>query len=404
MNQAMKALFSMHRKQKAIAFVFLIAMLAGFSPFSFSAVTVDIETHLEIQQTPDGGLQPRLETDEQGNVHLLYFKKRLDRRDAREGNLYYREYDAETLSFGLPVKVSSAAFPLQTVSISRASMAVDENGRVHAIWYLPKTAQYFYSRSNPERTRFESQRSMVIQNTLGIDAGADVAARGDQVAIFWGAGDLSREYERTVFARISDDKGASFGPELQLGNPDLGACACCSLAGEFIDQDNLLIAYRSALEGIGRHMQLLTVEGLSQGITGASYSDVQKLQQWEASFCPLSTNDIALDGEDNLWVVFETEGRIIQQKFTENAVPEAVAQPFTETRQKNPAMAINRAGSKLIVWAEAISHSRGGRLNMRFFESQSAVPQAMDFGPINLDDFSFPATATLPDGRFLVLY
>ena len=114
-----------------------------------------------IQPTPDQGLQPRLSVDDNGNVHLLYFKKRINRPASREGNLYYRSYDHETGQFSLPVKVSSSAFSMQTFSIARASMAITEDGRVHAFWYYPRTSEMIYSRSNPERTMFETQRSMV---------------------------------------------------------------------------------------------------------------------------------------------------------------------------------------------------------------------------------------------------
>jgi hypothetical protein len=387
---------------------FLTVLFVGaisVTTVAFGALSsVAADDLVKVMKTPDSGIQPRMLTGSDGKVHLLYFKKRLNRPDAREGNLYYRQYDEQLGGFGVPVKVSSGAFPVQTVSISRASMAIDSEGRIHALWYLPKNAQYYYSRSNLERTQFETQREMVSEHTLGIDAGADIAAHGNQIAIFWGAGDLSREYERTVFTRLSSDFGESFGPELQLGNPDLGACGCCSLAGEFIDDDSLLVAYRSALAGVGRHMQLLTAEGLSKDISNAYYAQMQELQQWEASFCPLSTNDIATDSDDQLWLVFETQSRIVQLQFADGVVPTSVAEPFTETRQKNPAIAINASNQRLVVWAEAISHSRGGRLNMRFFDADVSAPEVVLSEPVNLEDFSFPAVTTLSDGSFLVLY
>ena len=82
--------------------------------------------------------------------------------------------------------------------------------------------------------------AMVSQFGEGIDAGADIAAFGSRVAVVWAAGDLSREFERTVFTRISADNGASFGDELQISNPDLGACACCSLAADFTDRKSVV--------------------------------------------------------------------------------------------------------------------------------------------------------------------
>jgi len=334
----------------------------------------------------------------------LYFKKRLRAPSAREGNLYYRQYLPEQNRFGTPIKVSSQAYDLQTFSIARAGMAVDGEGRVHVIWYLPKKSQFFYSRSNPQRNRFEPQQPMVSQFGEGIDAGADIAAFGSRVAVVWAAGDLSREFERTVFTRMSTDNGASFGDELQISNPDLGACACCSLAADFTDNNTLQVSYRSAIGGIGRHMQLLAVDFNESEIIGVAYGPVNPLQEWEVSFCPLSTNDIALDVNSQQWLVFETESRIIQINLQDPRRPKAVAEPFTKTRQKNPAIAFNRRNEHLIAWGEAISHARGGRLNIRLFDAEGELEDYLPAEEITIPNFSFPAAAGLANGDFLVLY
>lgn len=361
-------------------------------------------SELLVQPTPDNGLQPRLIVDTGGSVHLLYFRKRIDRAGAREGNLYYRQFDAGTNSWGNPVKVSSTAFNLQTVSISRAGMAIDGTGRIHVIWYLPREAEYIYARSDSARTAFETQRSMVSEFAEGIDAGADIAAAGNQVAIVWGAGDLSREYERTVFLRLSGDNGESFGPELMAGNSDLGACACCSLASDFNNNGDLRVAYRSAINGSGRHTQLLSLELAGGGIESSLYDVVHELQQWELSSCPLSTNDMASDFGGDLWLVFETAARIVQKNLDSDHAPSLVAEPATRTRQKNPAIAFNHDGQRLIVWGEGISHSRGGVLNMRLFDADGTLLDAGYNETIEIPEFSFPAAALLPNDTFLVLY
>lgn len=359
---------------------------------------------VRIQPTPDEGLQPRLLQSADGAVHLLYFKKRINRPAAREGNLIYREYDAQRGQFGLPVRVSSQAFNLQTVSISRAAMAIDGEGRIHVMWYLPRAGKYHYSRSNPERTAFEPLRSLVTGFTEGLDAGGDVAAFGSQVAIVWGAGDLSREHERSMFARFSHDGGASFGPEKMIANPDLGACACCSMAADYLSDSEFVVAYRSAIDGVGRHMQVLRLQGADEELTNASYMDLHPLQQWEATFCPLSTNDIAFSSGTNAWLVFETESRIVKMNLDRPGETALVAEPFIETRQKNPAIAFDGAGNSLIVWGEAISHSRGGRLNLRLFDDQGVDTGHRLDEEIQMQNFTFPAAAALPDGTFLVLY
>ena len=377
-----------------------------FYLLSSLAITLSVAGHAEvlIHRTPDDGLQPRLIQGAGGVVHLLYFKKRLDRPTAREGNLYYRAYLPEQSRFGATVKVSSQAFNLQTVAISRAAMAVDGAGRLHVMWYVAEEGQYFYARSNLERTQFESQRALASTFRDGLDAGGDVAAMGSSVAVVWGAGALSREAERTMVARFSADGGASFGEELRISDPQLGACACCSMAVEFLSPDSLTVAYRSAVDGSGRHMQVLTAAGMFDHSLSWQYRSVGALQEWEATYCPLSTNDIATDRSAQPWLVFETMGRVVQMSFGEPTESSRVGEPFTETRQKNPAVAINHQGDRLIAWGESVSHSRGGRLNLRIYAAGGVETDFPLAEQVQIANFSFPAVAALPDGNFLVLH
>ncbi len=361
-----------------------------------------------VTSIPDGGLQPRLVTAADGGVHLLYFKKRLSAPSAREGNLYYREYLREERRFGLPIKVSSTAFNLQTFAIARASMAIDGEGRAHVIWYLPRENRYLYARSDVQRLQFEEQRSLVSAYIEGVDAAADVAAEGNQVAIVWGAGALSAEQERTVYARFSDDGGESFGAEQRVGNKDLGACACCSLAAEFDPQGRLSIAYRSAIDGVGRHMQWLTLHAETPSLATANealrgdYSPLQPLQEWEMSSCPLSTNDFALDTNGEPWVAFETAARIIRLKA--NGTAAAVQEPATQTRQKNPSIAVAANGDVLTAWGEAISHSKGGALRAQLEDANGVIIEWELGTEITLPNFSFPAAAAIGGNDFLLVW
>ena len=361
-----------------------------------------------VTSIPDGGLQPRLVTAADGGVHLLYFKKRLSAPSAREGNLYYREYLREERRFGLPIKVSSTAFNLQTFAIARASMAIDGEGRAHVIWYLPRENRYLYARSDVQRLQFEEQRSLVSAYIEGVDAAADVAAEGNQVAIVWGAGALSAEQERTVYARFSDDGGESFGAEQRVGNKDLGACACCSLAAEFDPQGRLSIAYRSAIDAVGRHMQWLTLHAETPSLATANealrgdYSPLQPLQEWEMSSCPLSTNDFALDTNGEPWVAFETAARIIRLKA--NGTAAAVQEPATQTRQKNPSIAVAANGDVLTAWGEAISHSKGGALRAQLEDANGVIIEWELGTEITLPNFSFPAAAAIGGNDFLLLW
>ena len=393
-------------KQKKIAL--LVAHRAPMLAILLLLCSVVARAEVFVTSTPDGGLQPRLVTAADGGVHLLYFKKRLSAPSAREGNLYYREYLREERRFGLPVKVSSTAYNLQTFAIARASMAFDGEGRAHVVWYLPRENRYLYARSDAQRLQFEEQRSLVSEYIEGVDAAADVAAEGNQVAIVWGAGALSAEQERTVYARFSDDGGESFGAEQRVGNKDLGACACCSLAAEFDPQGRLSIAYRSAIDGVGRHMQWLTLHAETSSLATANealrgdYSPLQPLQEWEMSSCPLSTNDFALDTNGEPWVAFETAARIIRLKA--NGTAAAVQEPATQTRQKNPSIAVAANGDVLTAWGEAISHSKGGALRAQLEDANGVIIEWELGTEITLPNFSFPAAAAIGGNDFLLLW
>ena len=393
-------------KQKKIAL--LVAHRAPMSAILLLLCSVVARAEVFVTSTPDGGLQPRLVTAADGGVHLLYFKKRLSAPSAREGNLYYREYLREERRFGVPIKVSSTAFNLQTFAIARASMAIDGEGRAHVVWYLPRENRYLYARSDAQRLQFEEQRSLVSEYIEGVDAAADVAAEGNQVAIVWGAGALSAEQERTVYARFSDDGGESFGAEQRVGNNDLGACACCSLAAEFDTQGRLSIAYRSAIDGVGRHMQWLTLHAETPSLATANealrgdYSPLQPLQEWEMSSCPLSTNEFALDTNGEPWVAFETAARIIRLKA--NGTAAAVQEPATQTRQKNPSIAVAANGDVLIAWGEAISHSKGGALRAQLEDANGVIIEWELGTEITLPNFSFPAAAAIGGNDFLLLW
>ena len=57
-----------------------------------------------------------------------------------------------------------------------------------------------------------------------------------------------------------------------------------------------VIGYRSAIDGVWKAHAGIDTKNINQGITGAFYGEMSELQEWEASFCPLSTNDIGESG------------------------------------------------------------------------------------------------------------
>ena len=174
-----------------------------------------------IHRTPDDGLQPRLIQGAGGAVHLLYFKKRLDRPAAREGNLYYRVYLPEQNRFGATVKVSSQAFNLQTVAISRAAMAIDGAGRLHVMWYVAEEGSIFILDQIWREPNLSLSALWLQLSGTGLMP-VVMWLRWALLSLLFGGGGLSREAERTMVARFSADGGASFGEELRISDSQLG--------------------------------------------------------------------------------------------------------------------------------------------------------------------------------------
>ncbi len=365
-----------------LSFLFGVLMLINSPTLADSMV--------EVGRVPDQGIQPRLIVGSNGEIHLVYFKKSAGQEKSRQGNLYYRQWNAGAGQWHPPVKVSSRQYS-HLGPVSKASVAVDDEGRIHVIWFLPTSGAYRYARSNTERTHFEAERNPVTAHNEGLEAEASIVVRGANVTISWHAGDLSQEYKRAVYTLTSSDNGKIFGRIKRASNPGLGACACCSLATAFNDQGQLQIAYRSAIRDKGRHMQFLTVGFLEED------SNLRTVGEWNISSCPVSTN--ALMGE---WLAFETQGRIQMMNVTENKDAEQVRD--SKVRQKHPAIAVNSDGDRLIIWGEAAGYFEGGSLQMQKFDSQGTPIQTEDLSSLKIPQFSIAATVARTDGSFLVLY
>ena len=357
---------------------------------------------IRLEPVPDRGIQPLLATDARGTVHLIYFKKSAPDGTERSGHLYYRSYEQGRWSPAL--RVSSSSFDHQD-AIARASLALDSD-RVHVSWLRSDLPALMYSRSDIDRKAFAKERAIVLEPMQGVESSASIAAGENTVSIVWHAGDHDAEEERRVYAISSQDAGAGFGAVRALDAARLGACACCGLAANYGSNGHLLVAYRSAINGDGRHMQLLDTgpEEESQGGT-------RLLSEWFIAGCPVTTSDFthrasADSSKPDQWLVFETQGRIyaFDTGNPGHSTPVPVRESLVPTRQKHPAIAVNDAGYRLIVWGEAPGFVAGGTLDLQLVDKTGKIQAAPDTRERHIADYSAPAVATLEDGSFLVLY
>src|SRR5262249_13318571 len=116
-------------------------------------------------RTPDSGIQPQAVVDQQGTVHLIYYKG-----DAGEGDIFYVQRKAKENEFSAPIRVNSqSGSAIAAGSIRGPQLAVGKNGRVHVAWdgmgkgATParfegkRAAPLLYTRLNDSATAFEPE-------------------------------------------------------------------------------------------------------------------------------------------------------------------------------------------------------------------------------------------------------
>ena len=366
-------------------FVLLVILI----PHAALAETGSVIPSILFERVPDGGIQPQLMRDSTGLTHLTYFKKDGNAAKSRKGNLYYKQR-LGAANWTPAIKVSQQSFS-HLGPVSKASAMVDEMGRVHVVWFIPGDG-YLYSRSDPQRSKFETARAVVTEFTEGLDAEASLSGTGNLITITWHAGDLSNEAARTVYSLTSEDYGATFGNARRTSNPKLGACACCALTTQYDNRNSLQIAYRSAINNDGRHMRFLYRAPDNELFT------TRTVGEWNINTCPVSSNH--LNGD---WLVFETEDQLYKINLASGV--EATRLRKSEVRQKHPVVAVNKAGYRLVAWAEANGYFSGGSLALQLYNPGETLIDLHGPGTVRvIDDFSVVAASTLADDRFLIIY
>lgn len=356
---------------------------------------------VSLARVPDGGLQPRVQMDPEGQAHLVYFRPDSRSGRTRLGQLVYRQGDPARGDWGPALTVSTDRYA-HGDPIYRADFAVADDGRIHAVWYQPEPGEFFYARSDLARTAFEPQRRIVSEQLAGIDAGIALAVQGMQVALVWAAGDLSREESRTVFVRRSTDGGETFGSEQRLGDPAMGACACCSLAASLDTRGTLTVAYRSAIAGTGRHMQIVQQDLLGTEGGAVHYRAPEDLRHWDLAACPVSTNDWVASATHGELLVYEQLNRIAWLALSGETAA-WVAPQIPDTRQKHPALAVDPAGRMLVAWGEGPGFVSGGQLHWQLLDSEGQPLRAGAPESVTIPDYSAVAVMATAAG-FTVLY
>lgn len=317
---------------------------------------------VSVMKSPGGWIQPQAVVDDQGTLHLLFFKGK-----AVGGDLFYVKKLRGSTSFTEPMRVNTKENSAVAVGTVRGGqVALGKSGRIHVAWNgAGKNGGMCYARLNDMGTAFEQQRNLMKVSDVA-DGGCTLAAdETGLVCVAWHAVKKGErgEANRKMWLAKSLDEGASFQEEMPAWDEPTGACGCCSTRALADGAGNFYFLYRSAKEGDSRDLYLLTsqiAKGTTQGVL---------LHRWQIRTCPMSTYALAR-GPDGIVAAWDTKGEIFWTKIkpgtTEFSAPR-VEKGFAR-EQKHPAVAVNSKGSMLIAWTEGTGWQRGGDLCWQMYD------------------------------------
>lgn len=376
-------------------------------PLTSSCQTNSDRKKVELIRTPHEGIQPQAAVDENGVLHLIYFKGA-----ASAGDIYYVKKAPGDKSFSSPIQVNSqAASAIATGSVRGAHIAVGRGGRVHVAWMGSNSAEpkgpagatpMLYARMNEDRTAFEPQRN-VMGFATGLDGGGSLAAdRKGNVYVAWHAagGEAKGDAHRRVWVTISRDDGKTFGREVAATDEALGACGCCGMRAFVGDDDTLYLMYRAATNGVERDMYLVTSQD-----EGRSYRS-ERVGPWKLEACPMSTTSIG--GQQMVKAAWETDGQIYYTdagvaRRLEGSGRRVVSAPGSALRRKHPGIAVNLRGETLLVWTEKTGWQKGGSVVWQIFDEKGQPTQEKGTAE-GVPVWGLIALYAHPDGDFTIIY
>jgi hypothetical protein len=362
---------------------------------------------VQLLKTPDGGIQPQAVIDKTGTVHLVYLKG-----EASAIDIFYTRLEPGARAFETAVRVNSQPGSAIAVGTIRgAHVALGRGGRVHVAWNgsnkaVPKNPfgsnPMLYTRSGPGGRGFEPQRNL-MRRTSALDGGGTLAAdlEGNVYIAWHGQSESSAggEWGRRMWVARSSDDGASFSPEEPAFEEQTGACGCCGTRGLADSHGRVYILYRTAASaGTERDMYLLTSRDQGRHFEG------QMIHPWKLSGCPMSSESLAEQG-DRVLAAWQTKEEVyfgaIDPQSGKVSTP---ARPPGNASRNHPAVAGNRRGETILVWAEGTGWQKGGALAWQVFDQTGRATDQKGRVERGIPIWGLPTVVARPDGSFLIVH
>lgn len=390
------------RKQGTRNIILVFACLIALS------VNAADDQRVTLLRTPDGGIQPQAAVDNQGTIHLIYYKG-----ESGAGDIFYVRRSANAEDFSKPIQVNSQrGSAIAAGSIRGAQLAVGKNGRVHVAWDgMGKGGKkvningkdetpLLYTRMNDAGTAFEPERN-VITYAAGLDGGSSVAADAQgNVYVTWHGNapdNKDKEAGRAIFVAHSKDEGKSFPREKPAVAKRTGACACCGMRAFADSQGAVYILFRAATEMTERGQTLLVSRK-----PGADF-EVAYSHPWKAMTCPMSSATLS-ESKSGVLAAWETGDNVffahIDPKTMQVSRPIA---PMAGLKRKHPVAVANANGEILFAWTEGTGWAKGGSVAWQVFDKDGKPVGEKGRAP-GVPVWSLPTAFAKADGKFVIVY
>lgn len=371
----------------------LLALVVTSAPGSPRPVT--------LIRTPENGIQPQARVDNQGVVHLIYYKG-----EAGGGDIFYVRQEPGKQTFSPPIQVNTRPHSAMAAGTIRgAQMALGRNGRVHVAWNGPAPekggymkAPMLYTRLNDAGTAFEPERD-VITSARGLDGGGSVAADNQgNVFVLWHApkpGNTNGEAGRAVFIARSEDEGKTFAPDRIAIQEPTGACGCCGMKAFADSQGTVFALYRSASELGNRDETLLISRN-----HGADF-EIAYSHRWKIGSCPMSSAFLT-ETKAGVLAAAETHGRVYFVRVDPRTA--SVSEPVSpESQAKHPVVIGNTRSEVLLAWTEGTGWEKGGAVAWQIFDKDGHATSEKGRAD-GVPTWSLATAFAKPDGDFVIVY
>lgn len=380
---------------------------------------------------------PEIAVGQDGSIHVIWLDKgavgTLDKKGKKIpgmqhshqafADLMYARSDDGGEHFSTPMRVNSNAGEVWGFSISKPSLAVGTDGRVHVMYPANATssttglavASSAYTVSTDGGASFEARRMInsdppddLSELVSGGLAQAQVfgtmsAGSDGSVHIFWlDTRDMNAQDKlSSLFLRSSSDQGITWGEERALFSGD--ACPCCQVTSTISDEGTVYVSARTVS---GENVRTPFVAASHDG--GATFGPRVSTggKPWQLDGCPLKPNALATSGQHVYSLV---------HNGAEDPPGLLFARSVDEGASFQPASPIHPGADV----SDSPSLAASGVRVLAAWHAKQAAPRAVyyrlsedagaSFGPVTRltegeASVGYPEAAVLPGGAFAVVW